>query len=485
MWRVAGASEYLVVTGFRIPDVKLVKKAWVLPGQRCSAFDITPVNYTFDVQAMSAEKLPFRLPAVFTIGPSSHDIDALRRYAKLVAPLQHDDTRSTRVHDLVQGIIEGETRVLAASMTMDEIFQGTKDFKREVFDKVQLELNEFGLHIYNANVKQLVDEKGHEYFSYLGQKTQQEAANQAKVEVAEAQYKGEVGTKERVGLTLQNAARVEAETRIYAKEQAALATQQELKVDAQTKIFQNSKQAEIAEADAALATKSAMCTQQAQVAKLEADMRAAIREVELQKELELRRVEAETERLRAAHLAPAVVTYEAAKQAADAALYENQRAADATAYEQKCAAQSRQLAADAALYATMREADAKLYTCKQEASGLVAMANAQAAYVRTMLDAFHGDAAALHDYLLLDRGVYQEMGRINADAIQGLAPKISIWSTGDTSSDSAMHEMSNVFKTIPPLFTTIRDQTGVSPLPWLASLPPPSDDSSQKQKMSM
>lgn len=73
---------------------------------------------------------------------------------------------------LVQGIIEGETRVLAASMTMEEIFKGTKEFKQEVFQKVQLELNQFGLLIYNANVKQLVDVEGHEYFSYLGQKTQ-------------------------------------------------------------------------------------------------------------------------------------------------------------------------------------------------------------------------------------------------------------------------------------------------------------------------
>lgn len=42
-------------------------------------------------------------------------------------------------------------------MTMEEIFKGNKEFKKEVFDKVQLELDQFGLHIYNANVKQLVD----------------------------------------------------------------------------------------------------------------------------------------------------------------------------------------------------------------------------------------------------------------------------------------------------------------------------------------
>jgi flotillin len=177
-WKVAGPSEYLAITGWGIDDIRLAKKAWVLPGQKCSRFDVSPVNYTFEVEAMSDEKLPFVLPAVFTIGPRVDDMNSLLLYAKLISPY---DKHSDHVNELVRGVIEGETRVLAAGMTMEEIFKGTKAFKKEVFEKVQLELNQFGLLIYNANVKQLVDVRGHEYFSYLGQKTQMEAANQAKV----------------------------------------------------------------------------------------------------------------------------------------------------------------------------------------------------------------------------------------------------------------------------------------------------------------
>ncbi|OVA07886.1 Band 7 protein [Macleaya cordata] len=185
-YKVAKASEYLVITGYGIDDIKLAKKAWIRPGQSCTRFDVSPVNYTFEVQIMSSEKLSFLLPAVFTIGPH-----------------------------LVLGIIEGETRVLTASMTMEDLFKGTKGFKKEVFDKVQLELNQFGLLIYNANIKQLVYVEGHEYFSYLGQKIQKEAANQAKIDVAEAKMKGEVGAKLREeGQTAQNAAKIDAKTRI-------------------------------------------------------------------------------------------------------------------------------------------------------------------------------------------------------------------------------------------------------------------------------
>ncbi|GKB44321.1 flotillin-like protein 4, partial [Tanacetum coccineum] len=162
MYRVAKASEYLVITGIGIHDIKIAKKAWILPGQSSTKIDLSPVNYTFEVQAMSAEKLPFILPAVFTIGPRTDDKESLYKYAKLTTSQVN---QTNHMHELVKGIIEGETRVLAASVTMEEIFKGTKEFKKEVFETVQLELNQFGLLIYNANVKQLVDVPGHEYFS--------------------------------------------------------------------------------------------------------------------------------------------------------------------------------------------------------------------------------------------------------------------------------------------------------------------------------
>jgi hypothetical protein len=74
---VAGPSEYLAITGWGIDDVKLAKKAWVFAGQKCSRFDISPVNYEFNVEAMSSEKLAFNLPAVFTIGPKITPAPAL------------------------------------------------------------------------------------------------------------------------------------------------------------------------------------------------------------------------------------------------------------------------------------------------------------------------------------------------------------------------------------------------------------------------
>nr|GFB96234.1 hypothetical protein [Tanacetum cinerariifolium] len=96
---------------------------------------------------MSAEKLPFILPVVFTIGPQE-DRDSLYKYAKLTTFKKKDEIH---MQELVKGIIKGEMRVQAACMTMEEIFRGTKEFKNE--------------------------------------KTQMEAANQAKIDVSQAKIK--------------------------------------------------------------------------------------------------------------------------------------------------------------------------------------------------------------------------------------------------------------------------------------------------------
>jgi flotillin len=310
-FKVADASEYLAITGWGIDDVKLAKKAWVWVGQQCKKFDITPVNYEFEVHAMSSEKLPFILPAVFTIGPKIADDGthgaSLLLYAKLIAP---HDKNSSHVRELVKGVIEGETRVLAASMTMEEIFQGTKSFKQAVFENVQLELNQFGLYIYNANVKQLVDVPGQEYFSYLGQKTQQGAVNQAKVDVAEARMRGAVGAKEREGTTLQKAAEVDAQTKVFRVRQEAIGIKEQAKVEAEVKVFENEREAVVAAAKADLATKKAAWDRQTKVAEVEAAKAVAIREAELQMEVERKNALRLTEKLKAEQLSKATVQYD-------------------------------------------------------------------------------------------------------------------------------------------------------------------------------
>ncbi|KAL3348737.1 hypothetical protein AABB24_022085 [Solanum stoloniferum] len=487
MYRIARASEFLVITGIGINELKITKKALVWPLQKCRIIDVTPVNYTFEVNAMSAEKLPFLLPAVFTIGPCVDDHERLIKYAKL---LSHHERDSHDVKDLVQGVIEGETRVLAASMTMEEIFKGTKDFKKEVFDKVQLELNQFGLLIYNANIKQLVDVQGHEYFSYLGQKTQMEAANQAKIDVSEAKMKGEIGAKEREGLTRQNAAKIDAETKIISTQRDGDGKKEEVKVKTDVKIYENQREAEVAEAISVLATKKAGWSQQAKMAEIEAQKAVAIREAVLQQEVERKNALTKTESLKAQHLSKATVDYEIKVQEANSVLYKKQKEAEAELYENRKAAEAKKLAAEAQTYAVQLAADAALYAKKKEAEGLKAIAEAEGVYVRSLMSALGGNYNTLRDYMMIDKGMFKDIAKFNAEAIKGLQPKISIWSNGGTngqmvdgtsSGHAGIKELASIYHALPPLLETVHEQTGMLPPAWMGSLSVSADPATSSQ----
>ncbi|KAH0763449.1 hypothetical protein KY290_019522 [Solanum tuberosum] len=485
MYHVARASEFLVITGIGINELKITKKALVWPLQKCRIIDVTPVNYTFEVNAMSAEKLPFLLPAVFTIGPCVDDRERLIKYAKL---LSHHERDSHDVKDLVQGVIEGETRVLAASMTMEEIFKGTKDFKKEVFDKVQLELNQFGLLIYNANIKQLVDVQGHEYFSYLGQKTQMEAANQAKIDVSEAKMKGEIGAKEREGLTRQNAAKIDAETKIISTQRDGDGKKEEVKVKTDVKIYENQREAEVAEANSVLATKKAGWSQQAKMAEIEAQKAVAIREAVLQQEVERKNALTKTESLKAQHLSKATVDYEI--KASARSQFSIVQEAEAELYENRKAAEAKKLAAEAQTYAVQLAADAALYAKKKEAEGLKGIAEAEGVYVRSLMSALGGNYNALRDYMMIDKGMFKDIAKFNAEAIKGLQPKISIWSNGGTNGQmvdgtsgghAGIKELASIYQAMPHLLETVHEQTGMLPPAWMGSLPVSADPVTSSQ----
>ena len=78
------------------------------------------------------------------------------KYAMLLADSESQKNASNSqqyLENIVKGIIEGETRVLVSSMTMEEIFTEREVFKRRIFRNIQGELQQFGLKIYNANVK--------------------------------------------------------------------------------------------------------------------------------------------------------------------------------------------------------------------------------------------------------------------------------------------------------------------------------------------
>jgi len=477
VYTVASPDEYLAITGAGIRTVKITKSAWVWPFQRCQRFSIQPHDYSMNLQAMTREKLQFLLPVVFTVGPyvnqkgvidgqttrDSPDADlthapapedrgdALMKYAMLLSEGDQKKgvTKSQHIENIVKGIIEGETRVLVSSMTMEEIFTEREEFKKRIFRNIQGELGQFGLKIYNANVKELRDAPQSSYFESLSRKAHEGAINQARIDVAEAQRRGNVGEAQRQGEQNREIAKINAETAVQKTE----------------------RDSERAQAEATLATRKTVFNRDVSIAQIEATRATETRDEELRKEVEVKRAFTELERLRASDVVKATIAREAKQQAADAKLYEEQAKANAALFTEQKAADARaytlRIQAEANYLAVAKEAEAQLVRQQKEAAGLSAMA---AAY--SDLSHAFGGPGGLIQYLMIEKNVYQQMAKHNADAVRGLNPKMTIWNTGaqagseggngeGSSGMGGVESIRNMYQMLPPLMSTINEQTGI------------------------
>lgn len=273
------------------------------------------------------------------------------------------------------------------------------------------------------------------------------AVNQAKIDVADARYKGDVGEKEKTGMTRQQVGRIEAETVVY----------------------ENERKAEMFQAQATLETRQAEYDRQVQTAQIEAKQAANMRQIELQRQYEEKRQLAETERLRADVVAKWKAEYEVSVQKANSELYNEQRKADAALFKKQQEAEGMFYTTTKAAEAQMKKADAYLYEKKKEAEAIDSIMLAQANGLKNLVNAFNGDTNAALSYLMLERGTYEALAKENANAIKGLNPKITVWNQdGKTQSNP----IADIYKSLPPLIETMREQTGVMPPTWLANVAP-------------
>ncbi|KAK7843475.1 flotillin-like protein 4 [Quercus suber] len=66
---------------------------------------------------------------------------------------------------------------------------------------------------------------------------------------------------------------------------------------------------------------------------------------------------------------------------------------------------------------------------------------------------------SIKDYMMVNKNVYQDIARNNAQAMNGMQPKISVWSNGKGSEGS-----------YGPMKDTVHEQAGLLPPAWLATL---------------
>lgn len=104
-------------------------------------------------------------------------------------------------------------------------------------------------------------------------------------------------------------------------------------------------------------------------------------------------------------------------------------------------------------------------------------------YANRMMHVLHTVAYCyrLLQYMMIRNGTYKELALANAMAINGLQPKITVWNTGEGSSTESSNPIRNLMQNLPPMLSTIHEQTGIAPPGWLAQMSTQSQSQNQNQ----
>jgi len=390
-FKVASPHEYLVKTGLGITDINLHKKCVVWPGQSHFYINLHPENYEFQLSALSIEKIPFILPGFFTIGPKD-DPESLIKFVRFL--------NGKDIHQMILGILEGETRILSSTMTLEEIFNNRQSFKETIIKGVQEELNQFGLFIYNANIKEMRDGDKSNYFDNMMKKKESQTANMAKVDVAEADKSGKVGEKER-----------EAETRqrIAAFEAATIRQENDSRKDIQ---LSNSE----------LAVITAQTNQIASIAQIESVSNSNIKKHETEVTVQEKKQNAETATYRASKLAPATVDAEI----------------------------------------TMILSNAELYKQQQIAEGIKAIYNAKAEGLQKVLLAVDGNQHTLNQFMMIETDQFQKLAHENATGLQNLKPTMTFLHANTGGAAGENNPIGDLFRMAPLTLAYLGQQLGLT-----------------------
>ena len=255
-------------------------------------------------------------------------------------------------------------------------------------------------------------------------------------------------------------------------------------------MLETQRKSEKAKADAELTETQTKLNMGINLANIQATRQAEAKDAELQRDVETKRAEMELERRRATDLVHAKINRESAQQKADAQFYTDNKTADALLYKQQqdaeagfqattkgadAALYSRQKDAEAAYFRATREAEAAFYAAKKEAEGITEKAKAY-----EHMSAVLGGPQGLLQYMMLQSNTYEKLAKANAQAINGLQPKITVWNTGEQAGGEDMgRPIRNILQSLPPLLSTINEQTGIAPPSWLAQMGGQQQGSSQ------
>ena len=382
--------------------------------QDYSYISLTPMTINIDMRnALSQQNIRINVPSTFTIGVST-DPRIMSSAAERLLELDLE-----QVEEMAKEIIFGQLRLTVATLTIEQINQDRDAFLDLIRTNVDAELNKVGLYLINVNIVDITDESN--YIESIGKKAASEAVERARVDVANAERDGAVGSAEadraREIQVAENMAQAEkgkkaaeADQRVYVNEQEAIAVEGE-----------NSSQAQIAKVNADLAEAEAIAKQRAEVAKAHA-------EAEIQKSKYIE----EEERLRASDIVRENIQKQQIEIAAEAE-----------------AERQRRIAAG--------QADAILLKYEAEAAGVQKVLEAKAAGYAGLVSSSGGDAKAAATLLMVEK--IEGLVAAQIEAVKNLKiDSITVWDGGGSADGSATSDfISSLVRSLPPLHDVARN----------------------------
>ena len=161
--------------------------AFILPVLQDFEFlDLTPMTMDIDLtKALSQQNIRIDVPSTFTVGIST-ETGVMENAAERLLGIT-----PSGIQKIAEDIIFGQTRVVIATMRIEEIISNRDKFVDNITNGVEVELKKIGLKLINVNLKDITDESG--YIEALGKEEAARAINEAKKAVAEKTRDGEIG----------------------------------------------------------------------------------------------------------------------------------------------------------------------------------------------------------------------------------------------------------------------------------------------------
>lgn len=437
-FRTARPDQWVVRTGLFIEDMSITKTAIQLPLQKYRMISVAPFKLHTEIAAMSNERIPFKLPLVLTVRPKS-DMQSLIRYTRNLSNKTPEEVR-----DLVEGIANGESRILVAAQPLDSIFNNREEFKTNVVERISYEIDKVGLEIVNGNLEDLHDSEGNDFFNKQKIRALSSVDQKARIAESEAKKLGEIGAKSN-----------DSDTRIMVAQ-----------LDTEAKIAENTRRIEVAQSDTELAIRRAELLKQQKIAEAESKAASEQKDCELQSNVEIARTKTETEKQRAKELSKVQVIADMkiteTRATADARIIDIQATASSRVIDAQAIAEARVIQVKAEASATVTIAEANLKAKQMEAEGILAIKNAEAKGLQNLMEAA-GGSKELASYLLVSGGGLVQLAHEQANALQGMNPTVSVWSTGPQQDGEGKLSsvVSDVLRTAGPLNDILLKQTGV------------------------